>query len=86
MIFQSNFTNIIKNDNKKGPSHTNSKMSSAFIVRLLLQEIYAGGDDSSLPVDSASCTVHIKLFANIDVLYVRPETTYNKQICSTLSV
>ena len=46
----------------------------------------ARGDDSSLPVCSVSCTVHVQLFTNIDILYVRPESTYNKQICSTLSV
>ena len=43
------------------------------------------GDDSFLPVCSVSCTVYLQLFTNIDVLYVRPESTY-KQICSTLSV
>ena len=44
------------------------------------------GDDSSLPVCSASCTVHLQLFTNIDILKARPESPYNKQICSTLSV
>ena len=33
-----------------------------------------------------SCTVHLQRFTYIDILYVRPESTYNKQICSTLSV
>jgi len=37
------------------------------------------GDDSSLPVCSVSCTVHLKLFTNINILWVRPEITYNKQ-------
>ena len=40
---------------------------------------YTGGDDSSLPVCSVSCTVHLQLY--IDILQVRPELTYNKQIC-----
>ena len=43
------------------------------------------GDDSSLPVCSVSCTVHLQLFTYIDILYVRPKTPYKKQICSTLS-
>ena len=41
------------------------------------------GDDSSLPVCSVSCTVHLQLFTNIDILQVRPESPFNKQICST---
>ena len=39
------------------------------------------GDDSSLPVCSVSCIVHLQLFTYIDILYVRPESPYNKQIC-----
>ena len=35
----------------------------------------------SLPVRSVSFTIHIHY-----ILYVRPESPYNKQICSTLSV
>ena len=30
-------------------------------------------DDSSLPVCSVSCTVHLQLFTNNDILLVRPE-------------
>ena len=43
------------------------------------------GNDSSLPVCLVSCTVYLQLFTNIDIQWVRPESTYNKQICSTLS-
>ena len=31
-------------------------------------------------------TVHLQLFTYIDKILVRPESIYNKQICSTLSV
>ena len=40
--------------------------------------ILSRGDDSSLPVCSVSCTVHLQLFTNIDILWVRPESTYTK--------
>ena len=33
--------------------------------------------DSSLPVCSVSCTVHLQLFTIIDILQVRSESTYN---------
>ena len=44
------------------------------------------GGDNSLPVCSVSCNVHLQLFTIIDILKVRSESTYNKQICSTLTV
>ena len=52
----------------------------------IFNESFFRGDYSSLPVCSVRCTVHLQLFTNIDILLVRPESFYDKQICSTLSV
>ena len=42
-------------------------------LKLRQRKVYTGvrctqGDDSSLSVCSASCTVHLQLFTNIDIL------------------
>ena len=59
---------MIKNDNKKGRSPNNSKMWPAFSALNITRDI-CRGDDSSLPVDSVSCTVlYTYNFTNIDVL------------------
>ena len=59
---------------------------SIMLARKIFDHNNSQGVDSSLPVCSVSCTVHLRLFTNIDILQVRPESTENKQICSTLSV
>ena len=48
---------------------------------MISDEDLSGWDDSSLPVCSVSCTVHLQLFTNIIL-----ESSYSKQICSTQSV
>ena len=67
----------------KGYDSSLSVCSVSCTVQL---QLFTRGEDNSLPVCSVSCTVHLQLFTKNDMLQVRPESTFNKQKGSTLSV
>ena len=70
MILQSNFTNMIKNDNRKGPKSFQFQNVVCLYRAFNITRDVCRGDDSSLPVDSVSCTVlqYTYNFTDIDVL------------------